>query len=72
MIILAGISAYNIRYANFITGIRPVIFNLTFLKYLQALLVIAPLWIIIFALAGLYNIRSARTIVKEVYRVTLA
>lgn len=72
MIILAGISAYNIRYATIMTGIRPVIFNLLFLDYLKILLAIAPLWIMLFALAGLYNIRSARTIVKEVYRVTLA
>ena len=72
MIILAGVSAYNLRYATIMTGIRPVIFNLAFIDYLKILLVIAPLWIILFALAGLYNIRSARTIVKEIYRVTLA
>lgn len=72
MIILAGVSAYNIRYAQFITGIRPVVFNLPFWEYFKILLIIGPLWLILFALAGLYNIRSARTIVKEVYRVVLA
>jgi len=72
MIILAGISAYNIRYAQFITGIRPVVFNLPFWEYFKILLIIGPLWLVLFALAGLYNIRSARTIVKEIYRVTLA
>lgn len=72
MIILAGVSAYYIRFADVTTGIRPVIFDLPFAGYMQALFVIAFLWIIIFAFAGLYNIRSAKKIVKEFYRVTLA
>jgi exopolysaccharide biosynthesis polyprenyl glycosylphosphotransferase len=72
MIVLAGISAYYIRYADITTGIRPVVFDLSFPEYFKALLVIAPLWLIIFAFAGLYNIRSARKIVKEFYKVTLA
>lgn len=72
MIILAGISAYYIRFAEFTTGIRPVIFNLPFGGYLKALIIIALLWIIIFAFAGLYNIKDARRLAKEVYRVVLA
>jgi exopolysaccharide biosynthesis polyprenyl glycosylphosphotransferase len=72
MIILAGISAYYIRFAEFTTGIRPVIFNLPFSGYLKALIIIALLWIIIFAFAGLYNIKDARRLAKEVYRVVLA
>lgn len=72
MIILAGISAYYIRYADVTTGIRPVIFDLAFSEYLKALFMIAPLWLVIFAFAGLYNIRTARKIVKEFYKVTLA
>jgi exopolysaccharide biosynthesis polyprenyl glycosylphosphotransferase len=72
MIVLAGITAYNLRYADFITELRPVIFELPFLGYLRVLLVIAVLWIIIFAFAGLYTIRSARKLVREIYRVVLA
>jgi len=30
------------------------------------------LWLIVFALAGLYNIKGARKLVKEIYRVILA
>lgn len=72
MILLAGISAYYIRFAEITTDIRPVIFSLPFSGYLKALVFIAFLWLIIFALAGLYNIRGTRRIVKEFYRVTLA
>ena len=72
MIVLAGISAYYIRYANFFQKLRPVIFNLNFSSYLNAVLIISFLWTIIFALAGLYTIKSARKLVKEIYRVILA
>jgi len=72
MIVLAGISAYYIRYAKFLTDIRPVIFDLHFPYYFNIVLLIAFLWLIVFAFAGLYNIKGARKIIKEVYRVTLA
>jgi exopolysaccharide biosynthesis polyprenyl glycosylphosphotransferase len=72
MIILAGISAYYIRYADFFQKLRPVIFNLNFPLFLNLVLIISFLWIIIFAFAGLYSIKSARKLVKEIYRVVLA
>jgi exopolysaccharide biosynthesis polyprenyl glycosylphosphotransferase len=39
---------------------------------MPALLLVALLWVIIFAFAGLYNIKSARRLVKELYSVVLA
>jgi putative colanic acid biosynthesis UDP-glucose lipid carrier transferase len=72
MIILAGISAYYIRYADFFQRFRPIIFDLEFGGYFKALIIIAFVWLIIFALSGLYTINSARKLVKEIYRVILA
>ncbi len=72
MIVLAGVSAYWIRFAEFTTGIRPVIFNLPFGGYLKVVIIIALLWLVIFAFAGLYNIKDARKLAKEIYRVILA
>lgn len=72
MIILAAISAYYIRFADFTRAIRPVIFELPFGAFIKIVLFVAFLWLIVFALAGLYNIRSARKLVREVYRVILA
>ena len=72
MIVLAGVSAYYIRFAEFTTDIRPVIFNLSFSYYFQVVLLIAILWLIVFSLAGLYNIKGARKLVQEIYRVVLA
>jgi len=72
MIVLAGISAYYIRFSGYTTVIRPVVFNLQFSIYFQALLYVATAWVLIFALAGLYNIRSARKMIAEFYRVVQA
>ncbi len=72
MILLAGISAYSLRFANIATEIRPVIFNLPFSEYFQILLMIAVAWVIIFAFAGLYSIKSSLRLTSEIYRVILA
>ena len=71
-IVLAGVSAYYIRYADFFQEYRPIIFDLNFNEYFKALILIAILWVIIFAFAGLYSIKNARKLVKEIYRVILA
>ncbi|MFH1233602.1 MAG: sugar transferase [Patescibacteria group bacterium] len=72
MIILAAISAYYLRFTAIATEIRPIIFNLPFAEYLQIVLLISAFWIIIFALAGLYGIRNAKSLAKEIYYVILA
>jgi exopolysaccharide biosynthesis polyprenyl glycosylphosphotransferase len=74
MLIVAGIVAYYIRFAKLITDYRPVLFeaNLPFSSYINIVFLVSFLWIIVFALAGLYNIRSSWKLVKEIYRVVLA
>ncbi len=72
MIILAGITAYYIRFSEFTRDIRPVIFELPFDQYFKAVVIVGFLWLVIFALAGLYNIRTARKLIREVYRVVSA
>ncbi len=71
MIVLAGLSAYYLRYSDYFQKIRPVIFDLNFGTYFKMLCLVAFFWIIIFALSGLYNIKSARKYVKEIYRIVL-
>ncbi len=72
MIILAGTSAYYLRFTSLAAEIRPVIFSLPFSEYFQILLLIAAAWLIIFALAGLYSIKGSRSLSIEIYRVILA
>ena len=72
MIVLAGVSAYYIRYADFFQKLRPVIFDLNFTPFFNGVLIISFFWIIIFAFSGLYSIKSAKKLVREIYRVILA
>jgi len=72
MILLAGCSAYSLRFSEWSASWRPIIFNLPFSEYFHSLLFIAILWMAIFAIAGLYHIRSAAKVAKEVARIFLA
>lgn len=71
MVILAGISAYYIRFADFTTDIRPIMFALPFNDYLSIILVIAILWIIVFAFTGMYVISSSKRLSHELHKVFL-
>ncbi len=72
MLVLAGISAYYLRFASFYRNIRPVIFNLTFNHYLQPMLLVALFWLLVLALSGLYRITSARKTAQEIAKIFLA
>ncbi len=72
MIILAGVSAYFLRYEPWVQKIRPVIFNLKFNEYFSYVWLIAIGWLAIFAMAGLYQIKSPRKIFDEIGKIFLA
>jgi len=72
MIVLAGLSAYYIRYADFFQELRPVTFDLDVSLYFESVFIVALVWVFIFAISGLYSIKSARKLVRELYRVVLA
>ena len=72
MIVLAGITAYALRFTAFTKNIRPVLFNLPWEKYWPLVLLTALGWVIIFALAGLYNTGSNRKLAGDLTRVILA
>jgi len=72
LLILAGISAYNLRFSTWSKNIRPVIFNLPFNQFFKSLLVIALVWLIILALSGLYNIRGVLKLSQELRKIFFA
>jgi exopolysaccharide biosynthesis polyprenyl glycosylphosphotransferase len=72
MILLAGISAYFLRYQKWIQEVRPIVFDLSFVEYFQYIWQIAILWLVIFALAGLYEIKVSRKYFGEFRKIFLA
>jgi len=70
MLLAAGIVAYFSRFHPLFTTVRPVIFSLSLDQYIKIISSIALVWILIFAIAGLYSTR--RRIANEILRVALA
>ncbi len=71
MVVLAGLLAYRIRFEA-ITDVRPVFYELPFAEYRNALLVVAVLWVAIFALSGLYAIAGTKRLPVELTKIFLA
>jgi len=71
MLGLAGIAAYQLRFESFIRSSLPVRFDLPIDVFLPTLLLWAGVWLVLFGLAGLYNIRSQLKFSQEISRVFL-
>lgn len=72
LLILAGISAYYLRFTDWAIALKPVIFKLTFLDFLQIVSLVGLGWLIIFAFAGLYSTNPNRKLSRDLTRVVLA
>ena len=72
LLLLAGFSAYGLRYTQFITAIRPVLFNLSWPKFFTALIITAIGWIVVYAFAGLYTTDPSRKFADDLRRILTA
>ena len=72
MIILAAISAFAIRNVPEILALKPKLYNFPFDVYMKIALIVAPLFLLIYAIEGLYDIRSTRKFWKETLKIFTA
>ncbi|OGY81840.1 MAG: hypothetical protein A3F54_04695 [Candidatus Kerfeldbacteria bacterium RIFCSPHIGHO2_12_FULL_48_17] len=72
MLVAAGLAAYFLRFSNFITDLRNVSYEIPFHSYIWILLLTALVWIIIFAVSGLYTFKGTRGIVAQTRSIFLA
>lgn len=72
MIVLAGIAAYALRTSQWLSGLRPVMFELPFSEYIQFLASIAAVSLAFFAFSGLYQLKVTRSIIRELFLVMLS
>lgn len=70
-LLAAGIGAFYLRFHPYFVTVRPVIFDLSIDEYLATIIPIAALWLLIFALTGLYSTHR-QAISLELTRVALA
>jgi len=73
MLVLAGITTYMFR-TRILDTFRPVQFelNLPFERYIILVLIVSLIFLVVYALSGLYNLRSTRSVVEEFFRITIA
>lgn len=72
MIILAAITSFAIRNIPEIMALKPKLYNFPFNDYMKVIFFVVPFFLLIYAIEGLYNIRSTRNFWKEAWRVTVA
>lgn len=72
MIVLAGISAFAIRNIPELLALKPKLYTFSFESYIKIILVITPFFLLIYALEGLYDIRSTRKFWKEALKIFTA
>jgi len=71
MIIIAGLAAYFLRFHPDLVGLRPVIFNLSLEQYFGLVIFIAPIFIVSFALIGLYSFHTVRHFWREIPQIII-
>lgn len=69
MILLAAITAFKVRTIPAILALQPKLYTIHFDQFILIALTVAPLFIIVYAIEGLYDIRATRKILRETLRV---
>ncbi len=72
MIVAAAVLAYWFRFTPGIIDIKPVLFDFPFNAYLKVVLIIAPFFLVIFAIQGLYSLKSTRVFWKELIEIAFS
>jgi exopolysaccharide biosynthesis polyprenyl glycosylphosphotransferase len=70
-LLAAGIAAFFARFHPAFTAIRPVIFDMTLQGYLKVVTPMVIVFILVFAVTGLYGI-TRRSVANELSRIVLA
>jgi exopolysaccharide biosynthesis polyprenyl glycosylphosphotransferase len=69
MIFLAAMSAFAIRNIPEMIQLKPKLYNFPFNDYLKAILLVMPIFLLIYALEGLYNSKVTRKFWREAGKV---
>jgi exopolysaccharide biosynthesis polyprenyl glycosylphosphotransferase len=73
MLVLAGVVTYLLR-TQILSVFRPVLFSfsLPLERYMILVLVAGIIFIVVFALTGLYSLRSTRSVVEDFFKIAIA
>src|SRR3989338_5328245 len=73
MLVAAGLATYFLR-TRILSSFRPVLFefNLPLEKYIFLILAVALIFMVAYAVSGLYSLKSTRSTIEEFFRVVAA
>ncbi len=69
---LAAITGFVFAYAIRLHAEKPIAYQIPARQYIKFMLVLLPVWILFFALSGLYNLQSTRSRFSEIGRILVA
>lgn len=72
MLVLAAWLAHRTRFLQVVEDIRPVLYDISVISYLQTAALVAGIWILIFALYGLYNRKTTDSWFDEIGKIIAA
>jgi exopolysaccharide biosynthesis polyprenyl glycosylphosphotransferase len=72
MIIISGLLAFYLRRTGSVQESYPILYQFSLRDYMELLLVMAAFFIIIYAIEGLYNTRSTKNRLRDIFQVTRA
>jgi exopolysaccharide biosynthesis polyprenyl glycosylphosphotransferase len=70
-LLLAATLAYFLRFESFVRDIRPVVFELSYQDFIKIAALAACLWLMVFALNGLYAIKR-HSIIRDLSKIIVA
>ncbi len=72
MVFVGSLAAYQLRFGGAVADIRPVVYAMPLEEFLKLVLAISPIFLLSFALGGLYHVTNLRKIASEFSRIILA
>lgn len=72
LLVLAGLTAWAVRFSESVVSVRPVQFALTFPAYVRILVPTAIIWLLIFAMNGLYTLGTNKKFSEELKTTIVA
>ena len=71
MLILAVVSAYLLRFTHIAVALKQPLFDLTLIDFVGIALLVIPVWLVIFAMTGLYSLDPNRKFSSVIIRILL-
>ncbi len=72
MLVLAALTAFSIRNVPQVIALKPKLYSFPLNDYLKVVFIVAPIFILIYAIQGLYQIKATRKFWQEAVKVFFA